>query len=70
MDNSRIVCIWTPRPQWYIQPNTYNRTPSLHWWHRAAYGGSAPPKGNYFMDDQGAYVCLGLLDGQSLVNIR
>lgn len=36
-----------------------------------AYGGNAPPRGSYFMiDSQGAYVSLGILDGQTLVNLK
>ncbi|QEG09592.1 tail tubular protein [Escherichia phage Pisces] len=36
-----------------------------------AYGGNAPPRGNYFLiDSQGAYTSLGLLDGQTLVNLK
>ncbi|UZT50286.1 tail fiber protein / tail tubular protein A [Enterobacter phage 03_vB_Eclo_IJM] len=61
MDNEPYRLHLDSKATMYIQPNTYNPDTFVTLVDiGAAYGGSAPPKGNYFMvDDQGAYVSPG-----------
>ncbi|UZT49956.1 tail fiber protein / tail tubular protein A [Enterobacter phage 01_vB_Eclo_IJM] len=67
---SRIVCIWTPRPQCTSSRIPTTRTPSLHWWTSGGLWWFSSSKGNYFMvDDQGAYVS-GAAGRSKSVNIR